>query len=100
MALPHDHSAGSSSAIIELTPKLLEGDGLERVLDAVQTSIDSGVGQLQFNVIDADTLLEAQADPDRFQHIAVRVSGFSMRFCLLDKAMQDHIIARTKHEEL
>jgi pyruvate formate-lyase/glycerol dehydratase family glycyl radical enzyme len=100
MALPHDHAAGSSSAIIELTPKLLEGDGLERVLDAVQTSIDSGVGQLQFNVIDAETLLEAQADPDRFQHIAVRVSGFSMRFCLLDKTMQDHIIARTKHEEL
>jgi pyruvate-formate lyase len=32
--------------------------------------------------------------------LAVRVSGFSQRFCLLDKKLQDHIIARTKHKTL
>jgi len=41
-----------------------------------------------------------QGKSERFRHIAVRVSGFSMRLCLLDRAMQDHIIARTKHEEM
>ena len=100
MELPHEHAAGSSSAIIELSPKLLAGSGLDKVLDAMQAAVDEGVGQMQFNVIDSETLREAQADPERFQHIAVRVSGFSMRFCLLDKTMQDHIIARTKHAEM
>ena len=98
--LPHEHAAGSSSAIIELSPRLFDGAGLEKVLDAVQTAIDTGVGQMQFNVIDADTLRKAQENPQEYEHIAVRVSGFSMRFCLLDKTMQEHIIARTKHEVL
>ncbi len=100
MELPHEHAAGSSSAIIELSPRLFDGAGLEKVLDAVQTAIDTGVGQMQFNVIDADTLRKAQENPQEYEHIAVRVSGFSMRFCLLDKTMQEHIIARTKHEVL
>jgi len=100
MRIPHDHAAGSSSAIIELTPALLKRASLGKVLDVVETTIRRGVGQMQFNVIDSETLRTAQADPERFQHIAVRVSGFSMRFCLLDRAMQEHIIARTKHEEM
>ena len=100
MRIPHKHAAGSSSAIIELTPGLLRRASLDKVLDVVETAIDRGVGQMQFNVIDAETLRQAQAEPECFQHIAVRVSGFSMRFCLLDKAMQEHIIARTKHEEM
>lgn len=100
MAIPHEHAAGSSSAIIELTPALLKRASLSKVLDVVETAIHKGVGQMQFNVIDAETLRAAQADPERFQHVAVRVSGFSMRFCLLGKDMQDHIIARTKHEQM
>jgi formate C-acetyltransferase len=100
MELPHDHAAGSSSAIIELSPRLFDGAGLDKVLDAVQTAIDTGVGQMQFNVTDAETLRKAQENPQEYEHIAVRVSGFSMRFCLLDKTMQEHIIARTKHEVL
>jgi formate C-acetyltransferase len=100
MTLPHDHAAGSSSAIIEISPKLLDEVSLDKILDVVETAIDKGVGQMQFNVIDSATLRKAQETPDKYSHIAVRVSGFSMRFCLLDKVMQDHIIARTKHEEM
>lgn len=100
MTLPHEHAAGSSSAIIEIAPKLLDEVSLDKVLDVVQTAIDKGVGQMQFNVIDSATLRRAQENPEAYSHVAVRVSGFSMRFCLLDKTMQDHIIARTKHEEM
>ncbi len=100
MELPHEHAAGSSSAIIELTPSVMSGESMEKILDTVETAISRGLGQMQFNVIDAETLRRAQADPEAYSHIAVRVSGFSMRFCLLDKAMQDHIIARTKHEAM
>lgn len=44
-----------------------------------------------------ETLRRAQAELEKHQELAVRVSGFSQRFCLLRKELQDHIIARTKH---
>ena len=96
--IPHHLSAGSSSAIIGLDPVLFRGEGRRKTLQLVKTAIDRGVGQMQFNVVSADTLRNAQQHPDQYRNLAVRVSGYSYRFCLLDKDMQDHIIARTKHE--
>ncbi len=96
-ALPHDQVAASSSAILEADPTLLEGSGREAFVDLLRTAVRLKVGQLQFNVVSADTLRAAQADPDRYANLCVRVSGFSQRFNLLDREMQDHIIARTKH---
>ncbi|MFV0400148.1 MAG: glycine radical domain-containing protein [Oscillospiraceae bacterium] len=51
-------------------------------------------------MVDADVLREAQKHPDRYRNLAVRVSGFSQKFYLLDTAMQEHIIHRTKHASL
>ena len=96
--LPHDQAAGSSSAIIEVTPKLLVEVGRERFTDLLITAIRQGVGQMQWNVVDADVLREAQSCPEAHRNLCVRVSGFSQQFVLLDRALQDHIIARTKHE--
>ena len=95
--IPHHLAAASSSAILEASPGLLEGPSREAFVDLIVTAIDLGVGQLQFNVVDEDTLKAAQDDPERYQNLCVRVSGFSQRFCLLDREMQNHIIARTKH---
>jgi len=95
--LPHHLAAASSSAIIEIDPALLSNSSREAFVDLIVTAIDQGVGQLQFNVVSADTLRAAQDDPDAYRNLCVRVSGFSQQFCLLDRALQDHIIARTKH---
>ena len=97
--IPHHLAAASSSAIVELDPTLLEGPSREAFVDLLIASVNQGVGQLQFNVVSADTLRAAQGDPDRYRNLCVRVSGFSQQFCLLDKEMQDHIIARTKHRK-
>ena len=97
--MPHHLAAGSSSAIIEVDPVLFQPANLDRVVDMVTTAIARGVGQLQFNVVNAETLRRAQADPDKHRNLCVRVSGFSQKFCLLDRQMQDHIIARTKHAQ-
>jgi formate C-acetyltransferase len=96
--IPHHLAAASSSAIIEIDPKLLEGDGRERLAQAVRAALDQGVGQLQFNVVSAEMLERAREHPEQYQNLAVRVSGYSYRFCLLDPEMQEHIIRRTKHE--
>ncbi|HOM72174.1 MAG TPA: pyruvate formate lyase family protein, partial [Armatimonadota bacterium] len=95
--IPHHLAAASSSAILEADPTLLEEPSREAFVDLMITAIDLGVGQLQFNVVNAETLKAAQNDPEAYQNLCVRVSGFSQQFCLLDREMQDHIIARTKH---
>ncbi len=95
--LPHNLAAASSSAIIEADPVLLEGDSREKFVDLIQAAIRQGVGQMQWNVVNAETLRKAQANPEAYRSLCVRVSGFSQQFILLDKEMQEHIIARTKH---
>jgi formate C-acetyltransferase len=57
------------------------------------------IGQIQFNVVTADRLRLAQSEPDKYGNISVRVAGFSQMFKLLGKDLQNHIIARTKHEK-
>ena len=95
--LPHDHAAGGSSAIIEVDPTLFESANLPQLTEVVRTAFQLGVGQLQLNVVDAETLRCAQECPDKYRNLAVRVSGFSQKFVLLNRDLQDHIIARTKH---
>ncbi len=95
--LPHDRVAASSSAIVEVDPALLDGTGAARFVDLLQVAVAQKVGQLQFNVVSAETLRRAQEQPDDYRNLCVRVSGFSQRFNLLGRDMQDHIIARTKH---
>ena len=96
-ALPHHRVAASSSAILELDPALLESGGIEAFADLLMAAVRMRVGQLQFNVVSAETLRAAQEDPGRYANLCVRVSGFSQQFRLLDREMQEHIIARTKH---
>ena len=56
-----------------------------------------GGHHIQFNVVTAATLREAQADPERHRDLIVRVAGYSDYFCDLTKALQDEIISRTEH---
>lgn len=52
---------------------------------------------IQFNVVDAATLRDALAHPERHRDLIVRVAGYSDYFCDLGTALQDEIIARTAH---
>ena len=96
--LPHRQAAGSSSAIIELSPRFFEGNGRARFVQLLRAAVEMGVGQMQFNVVSAERLIQAQEDPEHYGNIVVRVSGFSQRFASIHKDLQDHIIARVKHE--
>jgi formate C-acetyltransferase len=99
-ALPHDQAGGASAAIIELDPKVVDGPrGRKRLVTLIQGALRMGVGQMQWNVVTAERLRQAQEDPERYGNIAVRVAGFSQMFRLVPRDLQDHIIARTKHRE-
>ncbi|MDF2685605.1 MAG: pyruvate formate-lyase [Clostridia bacterium] len=96
-SLPSKKAPGTTSSIVEVSPYLFNYNNLDYFTDALLTAGQKGLANVQFNTCDADTLIAAQKEPDKYKNLAVRVSGFSQKFCLLDKTMQDHIINRTKH---
>jgi len=96
--LPHARAAGASAAIVELEPSLVEGEiGVERLRQLIESAVEMGVGQIQWNVCTVERLQQAQDDPERYGNLTVRVAGYSQMFKLIPRELQDHIIARTKH---
>ena len=58
---------------------------------------DLDISHIQFNVVDRETLLDAQKNPEAHADLLVRVAGYSAYFVDLSKGLQDSIIARTEH---
>ena len=71
-------------------------DGVEKVAQLVKFFIERGGHQMQINTINRDTLLDAQAHPERHRHLIVRVWGWSGYFIELDRPFQDQIIKRVE----
>lgn len=95
--LPTKRTPGTTSAIVEVDPKLFTDRNIPVLADIFLASSAKGLENVQFNTIDADTLVDAQKHPEKYNNLAVRVSGFSQKFNLLSPELQDHIIGRTKH---
>jgi len=95
-----DHvRTGGTLLNMKFTPSLLEGDGgIEHLAHLVRGYFRLDGHHVQFNVVRAATLREAQARPDDHRDLIVRVAGYSDYFCDLSSALQDEIIARTEHE--
>jgi formate C-acetyltransferase len=85
----------------KLTPPLLKGEeGLQNLVHLVRTYFKLDGHHIQFNVVDAATLRAAQAKPEEYRSLIVRVAGYSDYFCDLTRALQDEIIARTEHQSV
>jgi formate C-acetyltransferase len=95
---PTKRTPGTTSAIVEIDPKLFTDRNIEPLTDILIAASEKGLSNVQFNTIDADTLIDARKYPEKYNNLAVRVSGFSQKFNLLDPELQEHIIGRTKHK--
>ncbi|QLN78344.1 formate C-acetyltransferase [Klebsiella grimontii] len=84
---------------VKFTPATLAGDsGLNKLADFLQAFTRLKLQHIQFNVVNADTLREAQQRPQDFAGLVVRVAGYSAFFVELSQEIQDDIIRRTAHQ--
>ncbi len=70
---------------------------LEKLSGLLRTYFSRGGKHIQFNVVTAETLRAAQAEPEKYRNLVVRVAGYSAYFVMLNRPMQDEVIARTEH---
>jgi formate C-acetyltransferase len=97
-----DHArTGGTLLNLKFTPDTLEGDAGPALLTHLIRSYFALRGHhVQFNVVTAETLRDAQAHPEQHRDLIVRVAGYSDYFCDLTTPLQDEIIARTAHERI
>jgi len=96
-----DHvKTGGTLLNMKFSPSLLAGDeGIDRWHALVRSYFKLDGHHVQFNVVTAETLREAKANPAAHRDLIVRVAGYSDYFCDLSEALQDEIIRRTEHGE-
>jgi formate C-acetyltransferase len=93
-----DHArTGGTLLNQKFSPRLVEGEtGLQHLAHLVRAYFKLDGHHIQFNVVTAETLREAQREPEKHRDLIVRVAGYSDYFCDLTPALQGEIIARTE----
>lgn len=93
-----DHGIASNGTLLnqKFHPSALSGiEGLQKFASMIRAYFDQKGMHVQFNVVSRETLLDAQAHPEKYKGLVVRVAGYSALFTTLSKSLQDDIINRT-----
>lgn len=94
-----DHGIASNGTLfnMKIHPTAMAGQkGLENFVSLLRGYFDQKGMHMQFNVVDRQTLLDAQKHPEKYSGLVVRVAGYSALFTTLSKSLQDDIIRRTE----
>ncbi len=84
----------------KFTPALLKDDkGMDSLVHLIRSYFRMNGHHVQFNVVTAETLRDAQKNPEKYRDLIVRVAGYSDYFNDLGEELQDEIIRRTEHGE-
>lgn len=94
-----DHLASDNNVWnMRIMPRTVRSqEGKRKLASLIRTAFDNGAYQIQINMVDAETLLEAQRHPEQHTDLIVRVGGYSAHFVDLPRKLQDEIIGRTEH---
>ncbi len=94
-----DHGIASNGTLYnqKFHPSALSGmDGMMNFASYIRAFFDQKGMHMQFNVVSRETLLDAQAHPENYKNLVVRVAGYSALFTTLSRSLQDDIINRTE----
>lgn len=94
-----DHALASNGTLYnqKFLPSALEGDsGIQNLAALIRGYFERKGMHIQFNVVDRETLIDAQQHPQDYKDLVIRVAGYSAQFISLAKEVQDGIIARTE----
>jgi formate C-acetyltransferase len=88
---------GPNMINMKFSPANLAGEaGTRRLMQVIRTWCQLKFWHVQFNVINRDTLLAAQKDPEKYRDLVVRIAGYCAYFVELSPSQQAEIIARTE----
>jgi formate C-acetyltransferase len=86
---------------MRFNPDVLKDDSkIRKFASLVRTFCETGGFLVQFNIVGADTLRDAQKDPEKYKDLLVRVATYSAYFIELSRELQDNIIARIEFQEV
>ena len=88
---------GTNTERKNIMPTTMQEENLINLIDGY---VEKGGHHLNVNVFNRETLLDAQAHPEKYPQLTVRVSGYAVNFIKLTKEQQDDVISRTFHKEL
>lgn len=95
--IPHARYTQGTQLNMKLEPSIIAGEaGIANLMNLLKTLCTLDVYHAQFNVVDRDTLIDAQAHPEKHKDLLVRVAGYTAFFVELGKEVQDEIIGRTE----
>lgn len=92
--------SGGTLLNVRFVPTLLKREeDLKKLVSLIRAYFNMGGHHIQFNIVDTQTLLDAQKEPENYKDLLVRVAGYSDYFNDMTEQLQNEIIARTENEE-
>ena len=97
-----DHSRSQNSQMnLKIHPSAARGaQGARKLLELTRAYLRQGAFHIQYNIVDSKVLKDAQAHPENYRTLMVRVAGFTQYWVEIGKAIQDEVIARTEYESV